>query len=175
MPEWWERWRGPLAIVGLLAAFYWALMPYVLSASVKDILPLLIVCGVPAYLGLAIVLEFRRKTAMLQDLEALYHETAEALQAILEHHATFGEVSETVSRILDRYQVIIANLAEKLSRYHRGGAPKLEERVDVQEKRRLALEYLQQVQRGIPKKVAADLLGYSQKTLERWVRRFGLK
>lgn len=57
----------------------------------------------------------------------------------------------------------------------RGGPRRLEDREDAEEKRRLALQYLREVRKGKPKKVAAELQGYSYKTLDRWVDRFGLK
>lgn len=53
----------------------------------------------------------------------------------------------------------------------RMGAPLLEERSDVEEKRVKARRYLERVQKGTSKEIAARLVGHSRKTLERWVKR----
>jgi hypothetical protein len=51
------------------------------------------------------------------------------------------------------------------------GAPPLEERADVDEKRKKARDYLKSIEKGTPKEVAAHLVGHSRSTLERWVKR----
>jgi hypothetical protein len=53
----------------------------------------------------------------------------------------------------------------------RMGAPPLEERPDVEEKREKARRYLEMTKRGRPKHIAAKLVGHSRKTLETWVER----
>ena len=52
-----------------------------------------------------------------------------------------------------------------------GGAPRLEERDDVEEKEKAAREYVALRRKGVKAEVAARRLGYSSKTLERWVKR----
>jgi DNA invertase Pin-like site-specific DNA recombinase len=59
------------------------------------------------------------------------------------------------------------DIAEK----KRKGAPPLEERPDVEEKREKARRYLKMITKGTPKHIAAQLVGHSRKTLERWVER----
>ena len=54
------------------------------------------------------------------------------------------------------------------------GAPPLTERLDAEHKMELAQQYLEYRRQGKPKKVAAELVGYHQKTLDRWVRDFEL-
>jgi len=53
----------------------------------------------------------------------------------------------------------------------RTGAPRLEERNDVEEKRDKALKYQELVQGGLQKYLAAQLVGYPRSTLDRWVSR----
>lgn len=53
----------------------------------------------------------------------------------------------------------------------RTGAPRLEDRNDVEEKRAKARDYQERVEKGTPKEIAAQLVGHSRKTLERWVKR----
>jgi type VI protein secretion system component VasK len=54
------------------------------------------------------------------------------------------------------------------------GAPPLTERLDTERKMKLAQQYLEYIQQGKPKKTAAIFVGYHQRTLDRWVRDFGL-
>lgn len=56
----------------------------------------------------------------------------------------------------------------------RRGAPRLEMRLDAERKKETALKYLKLRNSGTPAEIAADLCGYSRKTLNAWVRRFGL-
>lgn len=51
------------------------------------------------------------------------------------------------------------------------GAPRLEERPDAESKREKAREYRKKVEKGKSKEIAAQLVGHSRKTLERWVER----
>jgi hypothetical protein len=51
------------------------------------------------------------------------------------------------------------------------GAPRLEERPDAESKREKAREYRKKVENGTSKEIAAQLVGHSRKTLERWVER----
>lgn len=56
-------------------------------------------------------------------------------------------------------------------RKRRGGAPLLEERPDADEKREKARRYVEMISNGKPKEIAAQLIGHSRKTLDRWVER----
>lgn len=62
-------------------------------------------------------------------------------------------------------------LIDRATRKKRKGAPRLEERADVEEKRKKARKYLERVESGTSKDTAAGLVGHSRKTLERWVER----
>jgi hypothetical protein len=77
---------------------------------------------------------------------------------------------EVVSHI-EALKVGIQERWPQSARKKRIGAPPLEERVDVEEKRKKAQEYRTKVEAGVPKEVAAQLIGHSRKTLERWVGR----
>ncbi len=51
------------------------------------------------------------------------------------------------------------------------GAPRLEDRVNVDEMRKKATQYRELIMKGKSAKIAAETVGYSKKTLDRWVRR----
>jgi len=53
----------------------------------------------------------------------------------------------------------------------KGGAPRLEERVDWPEKEELAREWVQRCQSGEKAEIAAQKLGYDVDTLRRWAKR----
>ncbi len=53
----------------------------------------------------------------------------------------------------------------------RKGAPLLEERPDVEERREKARKYQESVAKGTPKEIAAKFVGHSRRTLEAWVKR----
>lgn len=54
------------------------------------------------------------------------------------------------------------------------GAPRLTEREDAENKRKKAQKYLEYIEEGKSKKVAAGLVGESASTLRRWVKAFNL-
>ena len=81
-----------------------------------------------------------------------------------------------LSQAMDRYGFVESETkpAEKgvgKRRKRRGGAPLLEERPDADEKREKARRYVEMISNGKPKEIAAQLIGHSRKTLDRWVER----
>ena len=63
---------------------------------------------------------------------------------------------------------------EEVQGKRKRGAPPLTERLDAEYKKRQAQQYLEYIQQGQSKKIAAGLVGYPERTLNRWVRDFGL-
>ena len=82
----------------------------------------------------------------------------------------FGRFVDEFLEKMDRLGFTETAPAEKCAG-KRKGAPPLEERVDVDEKREKALRYLKRIEGGTSKEIAAQLVGHSRKTLERWVKR----
>ena len=52
------------------------------------------------------------------------------------------------------------------------GAPRLEARLDAEQKRKLAMQYQELLARGIKATAAAERLGHDRRTLRRWADRF---
>ena len=57
----------------------------------------------------------------------------------------------------------------------RKGASRLEDRPNADENRKIAQKYLERRKRDMTKKLAASFTDYKPKTLDRWVKRFGLQ
>lgn len=83
------------------------------------------------------------------------------------------QLSEEWMEITKKHRETLDKLGNSLKKGQRRiGAPPLEERADVEEKREKAREYLQKVEEdGVPKEVAARLIGHDRKTLDRWAER----
>ena len=82
-----------------------------------------------------------------------------------------NELNPEVVSHIEELKVGIQERWPQSARKKRIGAPPLEERADIEEKREKAQEYRTKVEAGVPKEIAAQLVGHSRKTLERWVKR----
>lgn len=106
-------------------------------------------------------------------------------QAVSEIHIKIHEETQDLFHRRKEYQAkVLERLCHKLNLdpawraakgdqrpERRKGAPPLEERADAEEKREKARKYLRKVENGVPKEIAAQLVGHCRKTLERWVKR----
>jgi hypothetical protein len=68
-----------------------------------------------------------------------------------------------------------ADKEEPTTRGKGSGAPRLEERVDVEKKKEAARMYLALRAKGMKAEIAAQLVGHARRTLDSWVRRLGVR
>jgi len=97
------------------------------------------------------------------------------VKASCRHFAAMGHFDDLQAEINETWPgTVEPTPAEKgvgKRRKRRRGAPLLEERPDADEKREKARRYVKMISNGKPKEIAAQLIGHSRKTLDRWVER----
>ncbi len=97
---------------------------------------------------------------------------AEKLEAVVSQWPAGASIVASLKQFaLDETRQDVADASPERHR----GAPRLEERMDSDDKKKTAEEYLALRRKGVSAETAAQRLGHARRTLDEWVKRFGVK